>query len=370
MNAPPSRLLTRIEQRIASALTQRESDCARGERACYMARQGNFAEANIAIQNLRSKYSDCPDVEVIIWINLAEGLVTYYRELGPLARDKILRAHALSVAAEDNYLRALAAAWLAQMDFSALNVNSLARHANEALQLSKASDHAVRFRVGIVIAQSLHLSGRWDLAAPWYSDSRIHATLEGDTVSVSSLMHNMVSMRLDHFRQVVLTGDGESSGAAYALVGIESSESFDHLIGISTLEELRPIMRARFLSLQGRYAQALAIYDNQVLPKLLSSLSRLESDVMSDVAWCRLKQGNTGEARRARVAAENGLDRCTQVDDRAATHTRLSSVCDGLGDYPASASHKVLATALWQEFRELQDRLINGLGSLRPSDYQ
>lgn len=252
MTPPRSRLLIRLEERIQGAKSQRDADCARGERACYMARQGNFAEANLAIQRLRSEYNHGSDAEIVTWINLAEGLVSYYRELGALARDKVLRAHALSAIAGVNYLRALTAAWLAQMDFSALNASSVAIHAVEALRLSSENDHAVRFRAGIVIAQSLHLAGRWDLAAPWYSNSRIHATSEGDTISISALMHNMVSMRLDHFRQVVLTGDGESSGAAYALVGIESSESFDHIIGISTLEELRPIMRARFLSLQGR----------------------------------------------------------------------------------------------------------------------
>ncbi len=364
-----SRLLIRLEERIQGAKTKHDADSARGERACYMARQGNFAEANLAIQRLRSEYSDGSDAEIVTWINLAEGLVSYYRELGFPARDKVLRAHALSTIAGVDFLRALTSAWLAQMDFSALDVNSTADHALEALRLSSANDHAVRFRAGIVIAQSLHLAGRWDLASPWYSDARIHATADGDTISISALMHNMVSMRLDHFRQVVLTGDGETSGAAYALVGIESSESFDNIIGISTLAELRPIMRARFLSLQGRYPEALAIYENQVLPKLLHSLSRLESDVFSDIAWCRLQQGNVGEARRARVMAEKGLEHCTQVDDRAATHTRLCKVSLALGDQVASANHNVLATTLWQEFREVQDRFIQSLGTSKPGDY-
>lgn len=369
MTPTRSRLLTRIEERILGAKTPREADCARGERACYMARQGNFAEANLAIQRLRSAYGSSPDPEVIVWINLAEGLVSYYRELGVLARDKVLRARALSELAGINYLRALTAAWLAQMDFSALNARSAASHSIEALRLSSAKDHAVRFRAGLVIAQSLHLSGRWDLASPWYSESRIHASSEGDTISISSLMHNMVSMRLDHFRQVVLTGDGESSGAAYALVGIESSESFDQVLGISTLEELRPIMRARFLSLQGRYPDALCVYENQVLPKLLSSLSRLGSEVMSDVAWCRLQQGNVGEARRAWLVAENSLAQCSQVDDRAATHTRLARVCAGLGEQEASSNHAAIAATLWQEFREVQDSFIEDLGSISPNNY-
>lgn len=366
MNPPPSRLLRFLDERIARARTRHEADCARGERACYMARQGNFADASREIQHLMVRYQEQPDAEIFIWINLAEGLVNYFRELGHLAREKIMRAYALSSASGISNLHALSAAWLAQMDFAKLAASGVATYAMEAFKFGSTDNHAARFRASIVVAQALHLSGRWDLAAPWYTVARLHATAEGDTLSISALMHNMVSMRLDHFRQVILTGGGESSGAAYALVGIDSSENFDSLIGSSTLEELRPIMRARFLSLSSRPSEALSIYEDQVIGKILTRIVRLESDVMSDIGLCYLKQGNVVEAKRAIGVAEDAISRCAQVDDLAATHTRLRDIYSSFGDAATASSHDLRATDLWMEFRGIQHRFVESLGSVKP----
>jgi tetratricopeptide (TPR) repeat protein len=363
MNAPESRLLRRLNARIVGAKDQYSSDCARLERACYMARQGNFAEARLAVDRLRSKYYTQPDVQVTVLANLAEGLISHFSELGEVARDKILRAHALSHATGLHSLTALSAAWLAQMDFSRLDAMSVAVHAAEALRISAPNQHDSRSRASMVVAQALHLSGRWDLAAPWYTRARLHATSDGDDLSISALMHNMVSMRLDQFRQVILTGKGEANEAVYALIGIESSANFDALIGTSTLETLRPLMRARFLSLQERYADAITVYKT-VVGTLLVGLSRLESDVMSDVGWCHLKVGNYPQAKEALAAAENALERCAQVDDKAASHTRLRNIYLGLGDRGNAARQHDLAMTAWNEFECIQETFVSSLRDL------
>jgi tetratricopeptide (TPR) repeat protein len=335
-----------------------------------MARQGNFVEAQLAIDRLRSRYQAQSDAEITIWVNLAEGLVSYFSELGPIARDKVMRAHALSAATGLPGLNALTAAWLAQMDFSILDATSVAVHASEALRLSSCDQHASRCRASIVIAQALHLSGRWDLAAPWYTSARLHATAEGDDLSISALMHNMVSMRLDHFRQVILTGRGEANQVAYAMVGIESSANFDELIGTSTLEALRPLMRARFLSLRGEYPEALQIYESRVVNDISAALSRLGSDVMSDAGWCYLQEGFIAKARSALAMAEVELARCTQIDDRAATHSRLRNTYLGLGEISKAECHEVQAAASWQEFASVQERFVALFENMSPEVFR
>ena len=364
MNEPPSRLLRQLDARIAGARDQHAFDCICAERACYLARQGNFAEARVVIGMLRTRHASRPDAEITIWLNLAEGLVSYFSELGLGAHDKVLRAHALSVATGLVRLNALTAAWLAQMDFSRLDATSVALHVSESLSLSSSDHHSARCRASLVVAQALHLAGRWDLAAPWYTRARVHATEEGDELSVSALMHNMVSMRLDHFRQVILTGRGEANAAAYAMVGIESSANFDQLIGTSTLEAIRPLMRARFLSLQERTAEALKIYESSITNGISASLVRLESDVLSDLAWCRLQQGDEAKAKDAADSAETSLTQATQIDDRAATHTRLANIYSKLGDTPNTQRHELLAAAAWQEFASLQQRFVTSLEGL------
>ena len=359
MNLPASRLLGKIDARIASATNQHMFDCALAERACYSARQGNFDAATDAIAKIRSRYASNPDAEITILLNLAEGLVSYFRELGFAAHDKVLRAHALSAALGFVRLHALTAAWLAQMDFSRLDLPATAKHVAESLNLSARDDHSARSRASLIVAQALHLAGRWDLASPWYTRARIHANSDGDELTVSALMHNMVSMRLDHFRQVVLTETGDKTAAAYALVGIDSSENFDHLIGTSTLEELRPIMRARFFSLNGHVVRALEIYETHIADGLTTSLARLQSDVLSDLAWCRMQRGQSARAREDALSAEKGLSINTQLDDRAATHSRLASVYLQLGETDEAIRHQTLATSSWNDFALLQGKTVD-----------
>jgi hypothetical protein len=367
MNQPASRLLLRLNAAIASAKDQYAADCAHAERACYLARQGDFAEALRTIGTLRKRYEARPDAAMSVWLNLAEGLVSYFSELGPGAHDKVMRAHALSAASGLVHLNALAAAWLAQMSFSKLDAAQVALRASESLRLSEPHHHSARARASLVVAQALHGAGRWDLASPWYTRARLHATAEGDELSISALMHNMVSMRLDNFRQAVLTGRGDPREAASGLVGLESSENFDLLVGTSTLEPLRPMLRARFLSLQQRTAEALQVYDKYFPVAVSSEIARMASDMLSDIAWCRLKQGDVTRARSGAIAAEQSLTPRTQTDDRAATHTRLANIYRELGELSEANRHAQLADAAWQEFESLQYRSIALLGGMTES---
>jgi hypothetical protein len=240
----------------------------------------------------------------------------------------------------------------------------VARRAAESLRLSEPEHHSARSRASLVVAQALHMAGRWDLAADWYTRARLHATSEGDDLSISALMHNMVSMRLDNLRQAVLTGRGDTRDADLHLVGLESSENFDIMVGTSTLEPLRPMLRARYLSLQGRRAEALKIYDAHFPGSVSSELSRMASDVLSDIAWCRVKRGDTDQARAEAIAAEQSLTARTQIDERAATHSRLCNVYRELGELAESARHAQLADAAWLEFEALQRRFVELLGRL------
>ncbi len=364
MKEPSSRLLRRLNAQVAAAKGPYIADCYRAERACFLARLGDFAGAKRSIESLRSRYSLHPDAEMSAWLNLAEGLLSHFAELGVGAHDKVMRAHALSAATGLVRLNALSAAWLAQMDFAKLDIEKLALHVREAFRLSAPDHHSARTRASLVVAQALHLAGRWDLAAPWYTRARFHATEEGDDLSISALMHNMVCMRLDHFRQVRLTGQGEERGASTALTGLDSSISFDDLIGTSTLESVRPLMRARYLSLQQRASEALLVYEEQIRKGVASELSRLESDVLSDIAWCRLLHGDTSGARADAEEAERSITPRTQVDDRAATHSRLASYYRKSGDEPTANRHEQLAKQYWSQFGAIQERLVDLLGDM------
>jgi len=363
VNEPTSRLLRRLNAQVVGAGDPHAADCFRAERACFLARQGYFGEARRSIEALRSRYASHPDAEMSVWLS-------HFAELGSIAHDKVMRAHALSAATGLVQLNALTAAWLAQMDFAKLDADKLALHVSQSLRLSDLKHHSARTRACLVIAQALHLAGRWDLASPWYTRTRLHATEEGDDLSISALMHNMVSMRLDYFRQITLTGRGDAREGDTALTGLESSINFDSLIGTSTFEHVRPLMRARFLSLQQRTSEALLVYEKQIRTGVASEFSRLESDVLSDIAWCRLLQGDLAGAQADAIAAERSITPKTQVDDRAATHSRLANYYRKTGNQSEANRHERLAAESWREFNAIQIRFVNLLGNLTESGDQ
>jgi hypothetical protein len=361
---PPSRLLKQLDASIGAAATPLAADCLRAERACYLARQGRLDEAKAAVVELRRQYESAPNIAMSAWLSLAEGLESYFRNLGGASRDKVLRAHALSAAGGLVKMQALSAAWLAQMDFTRLDVQSVALHVKQALKLAAPQDNPARGRASLVLAQALHVARRLDLAMPWYRRAHTHATAQGDDSAISALMHNMACMRLDNLRQAKLTGLGDESDIDIVMTGAESTGRFDELIGASSLKALNPLLLARIHSLQDRPAEALLLYKDHIATDVDEGFSRMKSDMLSDVAWCRLQLDQREDALSSAIEAEANLVPETQIDDRAATHTRLGWFYATVGDNEAAQRHQTLASQSWSKYVQLQEQIVELLGTV------
>lgn len=364
MTGKPSRLLDRLDAAIAAAKNVVIADCLRAERAAYLARQGRLDEAKEVLAALHERHDARPRPETSAWLSLAEGLVIHFSEMGTGAHDKVQRAHALSAAAGLTPMHALSAAWLAQMDFTRLDIDALTRHVSESLHLAAPDQHAARSRASLVVAQALHLAGRMDLASPWYTRTRDHASAEGDDTAVSAMLHNMAAIRFDNLRQTMLTGQGDAFGGRHALMGLDSKEHYDRFVGASSLEVLNPIARARILSIQGNPTVALDLYREGESIGLVQGLRRLRSELGSDRAWCRIRVGQLDAARVDALAAESSILPETLLDDRAATHSRLALVWAALGDHEAARRHEQLAAQAWRAFGEVQVRIVELLGPM------
>jgi tetratricopeptide (TPR) repeat protein len=342
-----SRLLTNLDAAIAAATQPVQADRLRAERAGLLARQGQMAEARAVLSALQAQYARQPDLLVSAWLSLAEGFVSYYSDLNRNARDKISRAYALSAPARDTRLRALSVAWLAHMDYVDHDLEAMARHIEECFELAEPEHHAARARVCLVVAQAYHFGGRFDAAQPWYAKTRQHANAEGDEAMLSAVMHNMAGLLGDESRQTVLRGVEDDSVTRRAMLGIESTGNFDALVGTGSLDALVPLMRAQVSSLQGRYAEAVALYEAHFSDGLLQGLDRMRSCLGADLAWCRLQLGQTEQALKDALAAEVSVSYDRDVDDRAAAHSRLALVFGQLGQAEAAARHKTLADIDW-----------------------
>lgn len=342
-----SRLLSNLDAAIAAASQSVQADCLRAQRAGLLARQGQLADARTAISALQGQYARQPHPAVSAWLSLAEGLLSYFSDLNRAARDKMSRAYALSNAARDTRLRALASAWLAHMDYVDHDLDGMGRRLGEAFQLAEADHHAAQARVCLVVAQAYHFGGRFDAAQPWYAKARQHATAEGDEAMLSAVMHNMAGLLANQARQTLLCGEQDDAVTRRAMLGIESTGNFDALVGTGSLNALVPLLRAQVSSIQGLWADAVALYEAHFSDGLLQGLDRMRAFLGADLAWCRLQLGHTEQALKDALAAEIAAAHDRDIDDRAAAHSRLAQVFAQLGLTEASARHASQAAIDW-----------------------
>jgi tetratricopeptide (TPR) repeat protein len=343
-----SRLLSSLDAAIAAATQPVQADCLRAERAGLLARQGQLAEARAVIASLQAQYALKSNAAVSAWVALADGLLSHFSDLNRVAHDRMRRAHALSGAARDMRLQALAAAWLAHMDYAAYDLEPMARHVAEALQLADADHHGPRARACLVVALAYHFGNRFESAQPWYAKARLHANAEGDETTLSAIMYNMAGLLTDQARQLMLTGTPDTSVARRAMLSLESTSNFDALIGTASLNALVPLNRARVCSMQGQWAEAVSLYEAHFSDGLLQGLDRMRAWLGADLAWCRLQLGQTEQALKEAMAAEVAVAHDRDVDDRAAAHSRLAQIFTQLGQIEAAARHSAQAAIDWR----------------------
>lgn len=360
-NMTLSRLELRLETEIRAAPSVLEADCKRAELAAYRVRLGRVEEVELTLHELHQRYRANPNVAISAWINLVEGLVGHFGDMDPGARDKVLRAHALSSAAGLRPMRALTAAWLAHFDYLEARVESMALHISLALDLSTKTHYGAKSRVSLVVAQAYHVSGRIDTALLWYMKARDHALSNGDDATISAIMHNMAWLRAHELRKSFFSEQKVNASTRQALLGAESTGNFDSLIGAVSLSSLIPLLRAQILSVSGRELDALEIYEVHLFPHLKKGMQRLQADLIADMAWCRLSIGQTSRARQDAATAALMIDSAGHFDDQALAHSRLAQIFYVLGDSEKSAFHRRFASDAWAGHALLQKRISEAL---------
>jgi hypothetical protein len=359
-----SRLQARLDAAIAAAANPIESRCLRAERAALLARQGQLEMARAAIDELTTQLAWEPNHALRGWLALAEGLLGYYSTLGRGAQAAIEQAYQLAQgAAALTRLHALAAAWLANMAFANDDLPRMAALVREALDTAAPEHHGTRARATLVAGYAYHYAADNALAQPWYEASRRHAIADGDETHLSALMHNQAWMRASQARLALLfdTGDGpaeQADAVAHALMGAESIGHYDAGVGTASLGSLVPMLRAQVLTAQGRWRDALALFDSHFDAALGDGLQRLAPCLLADRAWCEWQTGQPRKATALAAAAEQALLQPCDADDRAMACARLAQVREALGDAVAAQGHRAEAQALHAAHRAQQQQLV------------
>jgi hypothetical protein len=359
--APQSRLLSRLDAALAKTRHPIESACLRAERAGFLARHGHFEQAQAEFDALHALFDHQPVPAVSAWLCIAEGWLLHFSSLSAAARDKMKRAQALSAAAQMTHLHALSSAWLAHMDYSANDIDSLVRNVSLALRLATPDNHAARARACMVVALGYDFAERLDRAQPWYARAREHAVADGDETTQSALNYNISAQRVHHAMQAAVFGGDARDQARYALAGAECTGNFDEWVGTASLDALLPMQRAGIASIQGHYGEALSLYEKHLADAQRQGLDRLTSNYLADMAWCRWHLGDRAGALRDSRAAAAAIDPSMHMDDRATAHGRLALLFKLLDDEALALQHGASGRDYWAEHRKYQAAVLRAL---------
>ncbi len=345
MPASTSRLLAKLDAAIVAATNPIEGKCLRAERAALLARQGQLEAAKAQIDELGAQLAWQPNTPLRAWLALAEGLHAHYSTLGRDAIVRIEQAYTLTQGfATLNRLHGLAAAWLAHMSFTNDDFPRTATLVREVFDAALPEHHGARARAALVVACAYHFAAETTRAMAWYEVSRRHALIEGDETHISALMHNQAGLRVNQARLALLfdSGGGEAvhgQAVQHALMGAESIGHYDAGVGTASLGSLVPMLRAQVLTAQGRWADALALFDAHFDAAMSDGLTRQAPCLLADRAWCEWHLGQASRAKVFVAAAEQALLQACDTDDHAMASARLAQVVAALGDSVAAQRH-------------------------------
>lgn len=358
-----SRLLARLDAEIAVTAPGEELDILLAERSAYLARLGYVVTAREEVDALRARLIARPSAKVSALAQIADGLCHYYTDMGPAARDRFLRAHALARAACLDDVVARAASWLALLQYGAHQFADMASSLTESFSGRSLRDPGMLARSCLVVGQTVHLANRFDLALSWYRRARqLSAEIE-DEATISALLHNMASIWATNSRNAVLGGPSTTDSSRQALAGALSTLNFDELVGLTNLSILTPLLRAQICSVEGDSDQALALYDEHLDALSVKGAQGWRVWLLADKAWCQLEVGRVQAARKTLGVAEGLLGEGMHADDQAAAHARLAAAYDRLGAATAAHLCRQRASECWRHFVDLQELMLSAIES-------
>jgi len=346
-----SRLWRQLDAAIDAAPEPLQRATLRAQRAALMARHGREDQARDELSALHMLAFQSPNPALSAWLHYAEGLTSYFSDMGSASGDKLRRAEAAAQALGLTELQALSAAWQAYMAFVRHDIGALVAHAQATRKLAGPEHHAALGRLAITLGIAHDFAGT-EQSQAWYAEARRQASAEGDDASQSALIYNMTAMRVAQLRRRHLDSPAQAMSAH--LLGTDSVAHYDAAVDVAVLPDLTPLLRAQLLVLQGDYAHAQALYAEHLPPARARGLARLGSSLLAEVAWCRVNLGETGLALQQALDAEQELDLATDTDDRAASLSRLAQVHAALGRQAQADEFARRAEAEWAEVKRDQ----------------
>lgn len=295
------------------------------ELGCYWARVGEFAESERIRQELRRDFGDARSVRVSILIMVMEALQLYYRDLSPLARDRMLRASLLSKGFHERELIARTSAWLAHIELNSARFDSMLVELRSSIDSMSTGDDATECRVSLVLGDACLIAGLAEQSQAWYEQARRAANRLGDHAAVGAMTYNRAALRVARCRYEKVTEARPVADMSLLRLDVESAINYQSVARLRSLEHLLTTTKVGLLLIQGEFVAAIPLIEGLLASSDVPPQSAQRFLLMSDYALALAKTGSVDRAKCQLESVLAILPNALPTDDHCLI---LSSLCE------------------------------------------
>jgi hypothetical protein len=331
--------LQNLDALIQAARSEQEKRVLLIKKACALVRFSCIEEATAILNDVRSKAS-AYDPRLSAWIMFFEGLREHFGTLADKACRDFKRAYAVSIAAGDLELAAIASAWVAHAEFCAGNLAAVPSPLVQAFTLGDRNNGAARARACLVVADMYNCAGEPLSARPWYKRAREAAVNDGDISMQSVVMYNDTAFRVSNVVFDDCRGGADEHALLLASTSVDSVGNLDLGLGRRHLTSMIPLLRAEVRSVQRRWDEAIGLFDVYLCDRSVEAQRRLMPKFEVQRAYCLAMTGDHELAVRQARDAVNQAEVCTEFDDLFVLHSRAATVFERSSLHDESRVHR------------------------------
>jgi hypothetical protein len=348
--------LERLDAAIQKTRSDKERRILLVKKACALTRFSFIEEAAVILKRVKGDGSNF-DPRLSAWITFCEGLIEHFGTLTERAIRAYKRAYAVSIAAGDIELAAIASAWIANAEYMAGNLAAVPGALVQTFTYADRGNAAARSRACVVVADMHNYAGDTVSARAWYKRARDAAVDDGDIAMQSVAMCNDAGYRVANVVLDDCRGGADEHAVMLASISVDSVANLDLGLGLRHLTSMVPLLRAEVRTVQRKWDEAIGLFDAFLCDKSVEMHNRLRPKYRAQHAYCLARSGDRAAAVKEISAALEDVDACPDFDDLYVLHTRAASVFELASMHDTRQTHMIAAERCLSAFGAFQAEL-------------
>lgn len=281
--------LERLRSDVLAATTPETKADAALKLALCLAQLGKIVEAKDILNQVRMGFSSGQAPRVSIRLLLAEGVISYYDDLGD-SSDRLNRAIVLAKAMSLPDMCAEVSVWISHLAYNFERYEVLATSLRDAFSGFELLDEALKARACLVVADGNHYLGKVETASSWYSLARIFSRQSHDHAVMAAIEYNRLGMGLSRLRvDRALNFHPDLATRRLWLLELESVRGLHVGFDVSALSELIDLCDAYAHELLNEYAKALSSLRMIQINGAAARCGVSDALLELEIAWCEAK---------------------------------------------------------------------------------